>query len=35
VFLGMMHASQAMKEQGDGGVILVTASDRRHGGRRR
>ncbi len=26
VFLGMKHASQAMKEQGDGGVILVTAS---------
>ena len=26
VFLGMKHASQAMKEHGDGGVILVTAS---------
>jgi NAD(P)-dependent dehydrogenase (short-subunit alcohol dehydrogenase family) len=26
VFLGMKHASQAMKRQGDGGVILVTAS---------
>ncbi len=35
VFLGMKHASQAMKEHGDGGVILVTALDRRHGGGRR
>ena len=26
VFLGMKHASQAMKKHGDGGVILVTAS---------
>jgi NAD(P)-dependent dehydrogenase (short-subunit alcohol dehydrogenase family) len=26
VFLGMKHASLAMKKQGDGGVILVTAS---------
>lgn len=26
VFLGMKHASLAMKEHGDGGVILVTAS---------
>ena len=26
VFLGMKHASQAMKRHGDGGVILVTAS---------
>lgn len=26
VFLGMKHASQAMRKHGDGGVILVTAS---------
>ena len=26
VFLGMKHASQAMKKHGDGGVVLVTAS---------
>ncbi len=35
VFLGMKHASQAMKEHGDGGVILGHRLDRRHGRRRR